>query len=497
MRRGAEPDRTNWHDGHGSTGTTTGAAAPTSGIATAPSGATIEPAAFNNATAVRDGLIKRGIDADTATAFAANALHESVANPATGRGDNGNSAGLFMWAGPRLQAYTDAYGHPPDGSPLDEQLDNVVRELKGSEAPAAAQIAQAQGPAAKAAAVSQYYLRPKDTVPEMQRRSATALQLQQQIGGGATTATAAPTTAQPGQPVPTQVASNTPMVSSAPAAPTAAPGGPPAAPQFTYPNGKVGGAPDAQGGVQYGDGSYGTPPPGPRVPVAAAAPVLTPAQPGQPQGAPAAPAAAPASTSRLPDASTIPTGRNSAAWQQAQQLIDRGNQMLIVAGSNAGMRASAERMIQQGTQQQQLDHMVPAQQDGRPGNLNTTTGQFTPFAPLPSPRGMQGSAAVWNPKSGWEPPTNDNANLGPPVQGTWTVTGSGQQFLPAATTPAEGGYDVQKGLLKEDNEKLPEYSAQNQIAAANQIRIQQMRELVNQISSGAGERWRADLGQHR
>ena len=309
---------------------------------------------------------------------------------------------------------------------------------------------------------------------------------------GATTASAAPATAQPGQPVPTQVASNTPMVSTAPAASTAAPGGPPAAPQFTYPNGKVGGAPDAQGGVQYGDGSYGTPPPGPRVPVAAATPVLTPAQPGQPQGAPAAPAAAPASTSRLPDASTIPTGRNSAAWQQAQQLIDRGNQMLIVAGSNAGMRASAERMIQQGTQQQQLDHMVPAQQDGRPGNLNTTTGQFTPFAPLPSPRGMQGTAAVWNPKTGWEPPTPDNANLGPPVQGTWTVTGSGQQFLPAATTPAEGGYDVQKGLLKEDNEKLPEYSAQNQIAAANQIRIQQMRELVNQISSGAGGAARAD-----
>ena len=180
-------------------GGTTGTA-PAGSVATTPS-ATIEPAAFNNATAVRDGLIKRGIDADTATALAANALHESVANPRTGRGDNGNSAGLFQWAGPRLQAYTDTYGHSPDGSPLDEQLDNVVRELKGSEAPAAAKIAEAQGPAAKAAAVSQYYLRPKDTQAEMQRRSATALQLQQQIGGGTTTATAA----QPGAtPPPTQ-----------------------------------------------------------------------------------------------------------------------------------------------------------------------------------------------------------------------------------------------------------------------------------------------------
>ena len=74
------------------------------------------------------------------------------------------------------------------------------------------------------------------------------------------------------------------------------------------------------------------------------------------------------------------------------------------------------------------------------------------------------------------------------MQGTWTVTGSGQQFLLLlATTLAEGGYDVQKGLLKEDNEKLPEYSAQNQIAAANQIRISSRcsGNLVNQIKASA------------
>jgi hypothetical protein len=288
----------------GTTGTTPGS------VATTPS-ATIEPAAFNNATAVRDGLIKRGIDPDTATALAANALHESVANPATGRGDNGNSAGLFQWAGPRLQAYTDAYGHSPDGSPLDEQLDNVVRELKGSEAPAAAKIAEAQGPAAKAAAVSQYYLRPKDTQAEMQRRSATALQLQQQIGGGTTTASAAPAG---GRGTPSyQVASNAPV---APPGPTAAPGGPPAAPQFTYPNGKVGDAPDAQGGVHYADGNYGTPPPGPRVPVAAAAPASTPAQPGQPQ-----PAAAPAATAQ--PAPSTGTGTQSPQFQAALEMNRR------------------------------------------------------------------------------------------------------------------------------------------------------------------------------
>jgi hypothetical protein len=215
-------------------GTATGAGKPGgSGVATAPSGATIEPAAFNNATAVRDGLIKRGIDADTATALAANALHESVANPATGRGDKGNSAGLFQWSGPRLQAYTDAYGHPPDGSPLDEQLDFVTRELKGSEASASAQIGQAQGPAAKAAAVSQYYLRPKDTMAEMQRRSATALQLQQQLGGGTGTASAAPSPsgtrfagpgAPPGSPAAPAAPSTAPDATAPSAAAPAAPG---------------------------------------------------------------------------------------------------------------------------------------------------------------------------------------------------------------------------------------------------------------------------------
>ena len=94
------------------TGSTTGTpgATTSSGIATAPSGTTIKPAAFNNATAVRDGLIKRGANPNTATALAASALHESVANPATGRGNNGNAAGIFQWTGPRLQAYIDKTG---------------------------------------------------------------------------------------------------------------------------------------------------------------------------------------------------------------------------------------------------------------------------------------------------------------------------------------------------------------------------------------------------
>ena len=161
----------------------------------APSG-TIEPAALTNANAVRDGLIKRGMDPDAATAFAANALHESVANPNTGPGDGGASHGLFQWNGDRAAGFQAIYGHSPDNAPLDEQLDYVMHELNGPELLAKGRIAQAQGVDGKAAEVSQAYLRPKDVVPEMQRRSATALQLQRQNaqpgqGGQATTTTAA------------------------------------------------------------------------------------------------------------------------------------------------------------------------------------------------------------------------------------------------------------------------------------------------------------------
>jgi hypothetical protein len=163
-------------------------------LGTAAAPGTIEPDAQTRAMAVRDGFIKRGMDPVKATAMAANALHESAANPATGRGDNGASGGIFMWQGPRLQAYIDKNGHPPDGAPLDEQLDFAMHELGGSESLANGRIDQAQGVDGKAAEISQAYLRPKDTVPEMQRRAATALQLQRQLGGGRVqVASAAPT----------------------------------------------------------------------------------------------------------------------------------------------------------------------------------------------------------------------------------------------------------------------------------------------------------------
>ena len=91
---------------------------------------------LTRAAAVRDGLVKRGIPLDSATAFAANALHESRANPFTGAGDAGASHGIFQWNGARLAAFRAANGGQlPEQTNLDKQLDFVVSELHGSESP--------------------------------------------------------------------------------------------------------------------------------------------------------------------------------------------------------------------------------------------------------------------------------------------------------------------------------------------------------------------------
>lgn len=165
-------------------------------VADQPSGQIIEPAAVQRATAIRDGLIKRGLDPETATAFAANALHESSANPNTGAGDMGASHGAFQWRDERAANLAKFTGKL-DGSSLDQQLDFLVKELHGDESAAWAAIQSAHGVAAKASAISKYYERPKDTNGEQARRSATALQLAQQTGlkvaGGASTGSPADT----------------------------------------------------------------------------------------------------------------------------------------------------------------------------------------------------------------------------------------------------------------------------------------------------------------
>lgn len=112
--------------------------------------------------------------------------------------------------------------------------------------------------------------------------------------------TAGPGGGQP-PPAPNQAAGPA-APSAAPAAASAAPAPAAAATAFRYPNGKVGGAPDANGGVQYADGTYGTPPAGPRVPITAPAA----APPARPAPAPAA--APPVAPPAAPPAAAPPAG---------------------------------------------------------------------------------------------------------------------------------------------------------------------------------------------
>lgn len=133
-----------------------------------------------SAGAVYQGLIQRGFDPDSAWAWTANAMAESRGRT-DAVGDGGISHGLFQWNRDRAAAYQARYGHLPSQGTLDEALDFMVQELGGPEGRAKALIDQARGPAEKAAAISRYYLRPRDMEGEANRRSALAVQL---AGGG-------------------------------------------------------------------------------------------------------------------------------------------------------------------------------------------------------------------------------------------------------------------------------------------------------------------------
>jgi hypothetical protein len=153
------------------------AAAPPEGDSAA-HGNTLDASTLDRAHAIYAGLVARGMDEPTATAFAANAVQESRANPGTAPGDMGASHGAFQWRDARLDNYIKLYGHPPEKGTLDEQLDFVMHEIGGPEQPAWKSImASGSDAGSRAAAVSRYWERPKDTDAEMQRRSYIANQL--------------------------------------------------------------------------------------------------------------------------------------------------------------------------------------------------------------------------------------------------------------------------------------------------------------------------------
>jgi hypothetical protein len=107
-------------------------------VADQPSGP-IEPDMLGRSQQIIDGLMKRGLDQVTATAFAANAIRESEAKPDTKPGDSGASHGAFMWRGTRADSLQKFAGQL-DNAPLDKQLDFLVSELHGDESGAWAAI---------------------------------------------------------------------------------------------------------------------------------------------------------------------------------------------------------------------------------------------------------------------------------------------------------------------------------------------------------------------
>lgn len=141
-------------------------------------GSPLDPATVARAHDVFLGLVDRGMDPHTALGFAANAVQESNANPATRPGDMGAAHGLMMWRDDRLQNYAKQFGHAPEQGNLNEHLDFIVKELLGPESPAWQKIQAAPADAAsRAGAISQFYERPKDTAAEIARRAGIANQL--------------------------------------------------------------------------------------------------------------------------------------------------------------------------------------------------------------------------------------------------------------------------------------------------------------------------------
>lgn len=176
------------------------------------------PTTLNGATPERlrpvyDGLIKRGLDPATALGFAANAAQESQ-GVLTANGDKGASHGLFQWRDDRAAAFKAQYGHLPSQGTMDEQLDFVVKELGGSESRAAEAIRNAS-PADKAAAVSQFYERPKETENEKRVRTGHAKALASAWGIDPTATASVPPSGAAG-----------PTMGDAPADGTVAPGMP-------------------------------------------------------------------------------------------------------------------------------------------------------------------------------------------------------------------------------------------------------------------------------
>ena len=198
-------------------------------------------------------------------------------------------------------------------------------------------------------------------------------------------------------------------------------------------------------------------PPGAVAPPAAA-PAQAPAQgdefdvpqaaaPAQPPAAPAVPASAPAasaSTSNLPEVSTIPSGYQSPGYQHGWALYSQGRRELQAAGSNPSFAQQAQADMAEGQRLMSLGSVVSAQQAGRPGEYDTITGKFTPWPALPSARSTtdtQGRTWILPPDNQPARVLSDNPSgvtgTGPEASAMRIIAEIGPKKAQGQTTPQE------------------------------------------------------------
>ena len=154
---------------------------------------------IGNAQAIRDGLVARGMDPETALAMAANSLGESGGNWQTAPGDSGVSHGLFQWNGDRLAAFQAANGGKlPEQTSLGAQLDFAANEWKADHNGAATAAGQFNTAEGKIAPIVSKYEVSANQPADIARRSAYLSQLRAAgVGQGGTQGTATATAVSP------------------------------------------------------------------------------------------------------------------------------------------------------------------------------------------------------------------------------------------------------------------------------------------------------------
>jgi len=235
---------------------------------------------------------------------------------------------------------------------------------------------------------------------------------------------------------------------------------------FTYADGRVGSAPDANNAVRFQDGSYGTPPK-PAATTAAPAVPQTPTNQVAPGGANGPPAPPPAPVQQQPVQQPLATGLQSQQVQAALELNRRAAALEAAYPYSPAAKAQAAALRAQAQIYMQADVEQEATRNGIHGQINLRTGQFTPDPARRMITRADGSVI------------NDQGQVIAPA-------------MPGATPPL-GSFETQQQDYRNDAKDLPEIAAKGQAAQTAQVRWQAMLDLADKITTGAGGQTRTQL----